>query len=49
MITYPITQTHADVPPEILAKTGITDRVLRLSGGIENAHDLIADLEHSFS
>ena len=49
LITYPITQTHADVPPEILAKNGITDRVLRLSVGIENAHDLIADLEQAFS
>ena len=49
LITYPITQTHADVPPEILAKNGITDRVLRLSAGIENADDLIADLEQAFS
>ncbi|MBQ2744461.1 MAG: PLP-dependent transferase [Lachnospiraceae bacterium] len=49
LITYPITQTHADVPPEILAKNGITDRVLRLSVGIENADDLIADLEQAFS
>ena len=49
LITYPITQTHADVPPEILAKNGITDRVLRLSVGIENAHDLIADLEQAIA
>lgn len=48
LITYPITQTHADVPPEDLAKNGITDRVLRLSVGIENIDDLIHDLEQSF-
>lgn len=49
LITYPITQTHADVPPEILAKNGISDRVLRLSVGIENIDDLINDLEQAFS
>lgn len=47
LITYPITQTHADVPPEDLAKCGIDDRVLRLSVGIENVEDLIADLEQA--
>lgn len=40
LITYPITQTHADVPPESLAKNGITDRILRLSVGIENIEAL---------
>lgn len=48
LITYPITQTHADVPPEILERNGITDRVLRLSVGIENVDDLIYDLEQAF-
>ncbi|MBO5303910.1 MAG: PLP-dependent transferase [Lachnospiraceae bacterium] len=48
LITYPVTQTHADVPPEILEKSGITDRVLRLSVGIENASDLIEDLQQAF-
>lgn len=48
LVTYPITQTHADVPPEMLAKNGITDRVLRLSVGIENIEDLIRDLEQAF-
>ena len=45
LITYPLTQTHADVPPEFLEKNGITDRVLRLSVGIEAAEDLIAELD----
>jgi cystathionine gamma-synthase len=48
LITYPITQTHADVPPELLEKNGVTDRVLRLSVGIENVEDLIGDLEQAF-
>ena len=46
LITYPTTQTHADVPEETRLKNGITDCVLRLSVGIENADDLIAELEN---
>lgn len=48
LITYPITQTHADVPPEKLAKNGITDKVLRLSVGIEAGKDLIEEFERVF-
>ena len=48
LITYPITQTHADVPKEILKRNGITDRVLRLSVGIENVEDMINDLQQAF-
>lgn len=48
LITYPITQTHADVPPEFLEKNGITKKVLRLSVGIEGTEDLINDLEQAF-
>lgn len=44
LITYPITQTHADVPKEMLEKNGITDRVLRLSVGIEEVKDLENEL-----
>lgn len=49
LITYPITQTHADVPKEVLAGNGITDRILRVSVGIENIDDLIEDLEKVFA
>ena len=49
LLTYPITQTHADVPPEVLAANGLTDRILRLSVGIENISDLRADLEQAFA
>ena len=49
LITYPLTQTHADVPKEILEKNGITDRLLRLSVGIEDKEDLIAEFERIFA
>ncbi len=48
LITYPTTQTHADVPVEIREKNGITDSTLRLSVGIEDSKDLIAELEAVF-
>ncbi len=48
LITYPITQTHADVPEHILKKNGITESVLRLSVGIEQAEDIITDLNEAF-
>lgn len=47
LITYPTTQTHADVPEEIRLKNGITPRTLRLSVGIESADDLIQDLRQA--
>ncbi len=49
LLTYPVTQTHADVPPEILAKNGITDSTLRLSVGIENCKDLLEELGQVFA
>ncbi len=49
LITYPTTQTHADVPVEIREKNGITDSTLRLSVGIEDSKDLIAELEAVFN
>lgn len=45
LITYPILQTHADVPADVRAALGINERLLRLSVGIEEAEDLIEDLE----
>jgi cystathionine gamma-synthase len=44
LITYPMLQTHADVPEEVREAKGINDRLLRLSVGLEKADDLIADL-----
>nr|WP_318711416.1 PLP-dependent aspartate aminotransferase family protein [uncultured Treponema sp.] len=49
LITYPTTQTHADVPEELRLKNGITTSTLRLSVGIENVDDLIADLEQTIN
>lgn len=48
LLTYPVTQTHADVPDEELAKNGISNRTLRMSVGIEAVEDLIGDLERVF-
>ncbi len=48
LITYPITQTHAEVPEELRRRNGITDTLLRLSVGIEGADDLIAEFERLF-
>ena len=44
LITYPKTQTHVDFPEEERNARGITDKLLRLSVGIENAEDLIKDI-----
>ena len=48
LITYPVTQTHADVPKELLEKNGINEKVLRLSVGIESSKDLISEFERVF-
>lgn len=48
LITYPVTQTHADVPEEIRLKNGITFCTLRISAGIEDIEDLITELEYVF-
>ncbi|HHY59280.1 MAG TPA: PLP-dependent transferase [Clostridia bacterium] len=47
LITYPILQTHADIPEEEREAKGINERLLRLSVGLEAASDLIADLEQA--
>jgi cystathionine gamma-synthase/cystathionine beta-lyase len=49
LITFPEVQTHADIQPEIRQRLGINKVLLRLSVGIEDADDLIADLEQSFA
>lgn len=48
LITYPTTQTHADVPEEERLKNGITARTLRMSVGIEDVEDLIGELTAVF-
>ena len=47
LITYPMHQTHADLPPELRKLKGINETLLRLSVGLECTEDLIADLEQA--
>lgn len=49
LITFPQVQTHADIEPETLERLGINHRLLRLSVGIEDKDDLIADLDQAFT
>lgn len=48
-ITYPATQTHADIPVAERTRRGICDRLLRFSVGIEEAEDIIGDMKQVFS
>ena len=47
LITFPSVQTHADVPLEVRRRLGVNDYLLRLSVGIEDAGDIIADLNQA--
>ena len=47
LITFPEVQTHADIPPELRARLGINNVLLRLSVGIEDGDDLIEDLRQA--
>jgi cystathionine gamma-synthase len=47
LITYPISQTHAESPKYLLEKLGVDNCLLRLSIGIENVEDIIIDLEQA--
>ena len=49
LITYPTTQTHADVPKKIRERNGITEATLRLSVGIEDTQDLLDEFEKVFA
>jgi cystathionine gamma-lyase len=49
LITHPATMTHAAVPREQREARGVTDGLMRLSVGIEDKEDLIADLDHAIS
>src|SRR5271167_3068156 len=47
LICHPATMTHAAVGPEGRAKLGITDGLMRVSVGIEDVEDIVADLDHA--
>ena len=47
LITYPITQTHESIPDDVRRKLGINEKFVRISIGIEDPDDIIADLEQA--
>jgi len=47
LVQHPASMSHANVPREERLKVGITDGLIRLSVGIENIEDLLADLDHA--
>ena len=47
LIGHPVTMTHGAIPKEEREKTGVVDSLIRLSVGIEDAEDLIADLKQA--
>jgi len=49
LISHPASMTHASIPPERRAELGLTDGMVRLSVGIEDAADLLADLEQALA
>jgi len=49
LVTHPVTMTHADVDEAERKRVGITDGLVRLSVGLENAADLIADLDQGLA
>jgi cystathionine beta-lyase/cystathionine gamma-synthase len=48
LVSIPVLTSHAMIPAEERARMGVNEQMVRLSVGIENADDLIADLEHAF-
>jgi cystathionine beta-lyase/cystathionine gamma-synthase len=49
LISQPATMTHISVPPEVRAHLGITDGLIRVSVGVEDAEDIIADLNEGLN
>jgi cystathionine gamma-lyase len=49
LIGHPASMTHASVPVEMRRRLGLTDSLIRLSVGIEDVDDLIADLEQALA
>jgi O-succinylhomoserine sulfhydrylase len=49
LITHPATTTHQRLTPEARAALGVSDGLLRLSAGLEDASDLIADLDRALA
>ncbi len=47
LIEHPAIMTHASLPPDVRARLGIADGLIRISAGIEDVRDLIADLDQA--
>lgn len=48
LISHPASMTHGSIPKEVREKAGLKDSLIRLSVGIEDAEDLIEDLDQAF-
>ena len=49
LMEHPYSMTHADVPADVKERLGITSNLVRISVGIENVDDLLADLKNALS
>lgn len=49
LINHPASMTHASIPKEERVKSGLVDSLIRLSIGVEDAEDLIADLDQALA
>ena len=49
LVCHPATMTHAAIPAEVREKVGITDGLIRLSVGIEDKDDILADVEDAIT
>ncbi len=49
LISLPAMMTHASVPPDVRQQIGISDGLVRISVGIEDVEDLVADLDHALA
>jgi cystathionine beta-lyase/cystathionine gamma-synthase len=49
LLSHPASMTHASVPPDRRAAIGLTDSLLRISAGVEDAEDLIEDIAQALA
>ena len=49
LVNHPVTMSHASMPEKERLKIGITDALIRLSVGIEDEEDILADLEQALN
>jgi cystathionine gamma-lyase len=49
LMTHPASATHADVPEETRKRLGVTDKLIRMSVGIESVTDILADIEQALA